>query len=94
MYVDIDFNLPTPSGISVQREAILDKGLEKIVYVETADHMFESRVVELGTTFDDRVLIQRGLSKGDRVVVTGNFLLDSESRVRGETLRAPVRGSR
>jgi RND family efflux transporter MFP subunit len=94
MYVDIDFNIPTPSGISVPKEVIFDKGLQKIVYVEIADNMFESRVVELGATFGDRVLIQRGLSKDDRVVVSSNFLLDSESRVRGETLRAAVSGSR
>ncbi|MGC2193735.1 MAG: hypothetical protein WA628_03600, partial [Terriglobales bacterium] len=62
--------------------------IEKIVYVETGDNAFEPRAVELGSTFGDRVLVRRGLSAGDRVVVSGHFLQDSESRRRREILRA------
>jgi Cu(I)/Ag(I) efflux system membrane fusion protein len=38
--------------------------------------------VETGWRFGDRVEIIRGLTTGDRIVVSGTFLLDSESRMR------------
>ena len=42
----------------------------------------EAREVETGWRFGDRVEIVKGLTAGDRVVVAGTFLLDSESRMR------------
>jgi Cu(I)/Ag(I) efflux system membrane fusion protein len=50
--------------------------------VERADGAFESRDVETGWRFGDRIEIVTGLAAGDRVVVSGTFLLDSESRMR------------
>jgi hypothetical protein len=79
MYVDIELQIPAPSGLSIPREAVVDDGIVKIVYVEMSNHTFAPRVVVLGNTFGDSVLVRRGLSKGDRVVVPGGFLRDSES---------------
>jgi Cu(I)/Ag(I) efflux system membrane fusion protein len=87
MYVDIEFQIPDMAGISVPTDAVIDGGIETIVYVATADNTFEPRVVELGSKFGDRVLVRHGLSEGDRVVVSGHFLGDSESRARRESLR-------
>jgi hypothetical protein len=42
--------------------------------------------VEIGAPYGDRVAVLRGLAEGDRVVTSGNFLLDSESRMRSSTL--------
>jgi RND family efflux transporter MFP subunit len=82
MLVDVEFNVPAPVGISVPQEAVLDSGLQKIVYLETSDGVFEPRVVELGSVFAGRVSVKRGLVEGDRVVTSGNFLIDSESRMK------------
>jgi hypothetical protein len=79
MYVDIELQNPAPSGLSIPREAVVDDGIVKIVYVEMSNHTFAPRVVVLGNAFGDSVLVRRGLSKGDRVVVPGGFLRDSES---------------
>jgi Cu(I)/Ag(I) efflux system membrane fusion protein len=87
MYVDVEFRAPAPSGISVPAEAVLDSGMQKIVYLETADGVFEPRAVELGTSYGGRVTVKRGLAEGDRVVTAGNFLIDSESRMRPAALR-------
>ena len=86
MFVDLEFLAEAPVGISVPAEAVLDSGLRKIVYLQTADNIFEQRPVEVGTAFGDRITITRGLSPGDRIVSSGNFLLDSESRIRNNTL--------
>lgn len=85
MFVDVEFNSSAPPGISVPAEAVLDSGLRKIVYVETSDNVFEPRTVEVGAAFGNRVAVKRGLNEGDRVVTAGNFMIDSESR-----MRAPV----
>lgn len=82
MLVDVEFQVPAPVGISVPQEAVLDSGLQKIVYLETSDGVFEPRIVELGSAFAGRVSVKRGLVEGDRVVTSGNFLIDSESRMK------------
>jgi membrane fusion protein, copper/silver efflux system len=82
MFVDVEFRTPAPTGISVPAQAILDSGMQKIVYVQTGDGLFEPRTVELGSTFGSRVSVRRGLAEGDRVVTSGNFLIDSESRMK------------
>jgi len=86
MLVDVHLPIAMPPAIAVPVDALLDAGLNKRVYVERADGAFEVREVETGWRFGDRVEIVKGLSAGDRVVVAGTFLLDSESRMR----RAPL----
>ena len=82
MFVDLEFRTEAPTGISVPADAVLDSGLKKIVYVQTAEDIFEFRSVEIGPAYGDRVTITRGLKEGEEVVISGNFLLDSESRIR------------
>ena len=82
MLVDVRLPIALPPAIAVPVDAILDAGVKKRVYVERADGAFESRDVETGWRFGDRVEIVNGLAAGDRVVVSGTFLLDSESRMR------------
>jgi membrane fusion protein, copper/silver efflux system len=82
MFVDVYLPIALPPAIAVPVDAVLDAGLKKRVFVERADGAFEPREVETGWRFGDRVEIVNGLSDGDRVVVAGTFLLDSESRMR------------
>ena len=82
MFVDLEWTAQSPAGISVQQDAVIDRGLQKIVYVETSDGTFAPRRVEIGTAYGDRATVTRGLAEGDRVVTAGNFLIDSESRMR------------
>jgi len=82
MFVDVEFNSIAPAGVSVPAEAVLDSGMHKIVYVETSDNVFEPRTVEVGAAFGNRMTVKKGLEEGDRVVTAGNFMIDSESRMR------------
>src|SRR5471030_1969096 len=63
------------------RDAVLDSGLKKTVFVDCGDGYFEPRQVETGWRFDDRVQIVRGLEAGERIVTSANFFLDSETRM-------------
>jgi YHS domain-containing protein len=61
---------------------VVDSGLRKTVYVERGDGLFDPRVVETGWRSGDRVQIASGLEAGERIVVSGGFLIDSESRMK------------
>ncbi len=49
--------------------------------VDLGDGMFESREVLVGIESGERVAIRRGLREGERVVVSAQFLIDSESNI-------------
>jgi YHS domain-containing protein len=80
--VDVEFETKVPPGLAVPADAVLDSGLRKIVYVESSDGVFEPRPVEVSGIFGDQAIVSGGVREGERVVVSGNFLLDSESRMR------------
>ena len=82
MLVDVELTVQARPGLSVPDDAVLDSGLSKHVFVERGNGNFELRQVETGEHFGDRVQILGGLAQGDRVVVSGTFLVDSESRLR------------
>lgn len=82
MFVDVEFETKVPAGLSVPADAVLDSGLRKIVYVESSDGVFEPRPVEVVGVFGDQAILAGGIHADERVVVSGNFLLDSESRMR------------
>jgi multidrug efflux pump subunit AcrA (membrane-fusion protein) len=82
MFVDVDLVITLPPTIAVSADAVLDTGLKKTVFVERSAGVFEPRAVETGWRFGGRVEIVNGLIPGDRIVVSGTFLLDSESRMR------------
>ncbi len=81
MFVDVEVPVQLPPGITVPAEAVVDAGTRKVVYVARGADSFEPRLVETGWRFGDRVAVTRGLTAGERIVVAGTFLLDSESRL-------------
>ena len=76
----------------VARQAILDTGERQVAFVSTGDGHFEPRQVVLGIeTEGGKVEVRSGLEPGEMVVVSGQFLLDSEAKVR-EALARMIRG--
>ena len=61
-------------------------GAGKVVFVALEDGYFEPREVVTGWRFGDRVEIVKGLAPGEEIVVSGNFLIDSESRMKLATV--------
>ncbi len=88
MFVDVDLAVATPPGLSVPADAVLDSGLSRRVFVVRGNGIFEPRQVDTGEPYGDRVQILKGLAVGEKVVASGTFLLDSESRLRLATERA------
>ncbi|MCM2316876.1 MAG: efflux RND transporter periplasmic adaptor subunit, partial [Thermoanaerobaculia bacterium] len=84
MFVDVEQEVDLGEGTVVADSAVLDSGLRQIVFVETGPGSFEPRVVRVLWRGDGRAqLAEGGVAPGERVAVKANFLLDSESRLRG-----------
>jgi len=88
MFVDVELPVALRPALVVPAGALLDSGLRKTVFVERAEGVFEPREVETGWHFGDKVEIVSGLAAGERIVVSGTFLLDSESRMQSAAARS------
>ena len=82
MFVDVELPIQYPPSIAVPSAAVLDTGLSKTVFVDLGGGYLEPRRVETGWRMEERVEVTKGLMEGERIVVSGNFLVDSESRMR------------
>jgi Cu(I)/Ag(I) efflux system membrane fusion protein len=85
MPVEVELPVRLSDTITVPADAVLDSGMKKRVYVDCGNGKFESREIQTGSSFADRIEIIKGLAPRERVVVSANFLLDSESRLRAST---------
>lgn len=78
----------TESTVVVPRSALLDTGNRQLVYVNKGRGQFEPREVVAGVESENGwVQILEGIEAGESVVVSGQFLIDSESRLRESLLR-------
>ena len=82
MFVDVEFAVPAQRSLTVPTDAILDTGQHQRVFVDVGDSYLEPRDVTVGERRGDRVVILSGLAPGERVVASGTFLVDSETRLR------------
>ena len=82
MFANVEINVSSGARLVIPREAVLDSGTRQIVYVEKKPGTYEMRVVTLGVRGEDYVEVLKGIRKGERVVTSGNFLIDSESQLR------------
>jgi Cu(I)/Ag(I) efflux system membrane fusion protein len=83
MYVDAEID--TGSGepvLSVPESAVMDTGSRQSVFVDKGQGRFEPREVKLGHRGDGYVEIRQGVSDGEPVVVSANFLIDAESNLK------------
>jgi len=82
MYADVELRIDYGTQVSVPEEAVLDSGSEQIVFVAHEGGYFEPRKIQLGARVDGRQIVLSGLKPGERIVTSGNFLIDSESRLK------------
>jgi Cu(I)/Ag(I) efflux system membrane fusion protein len=73
--------------VHVPREAVIRGGTIDRVVVALGDGRYRSRPVTLGIESHDRVAIRSGLEAGEEIVVSGQFLIDSESNIEAALAR-------
>lgn len=81
MYANAAINIDLGEGLAVPSEAIFKTGKENIVFVSLGEGRYEPRSVVIGLEGKDFTEIKEGLAEGEGVVTSGNFLIDSESRL-------------
>jgi multidrug efflux pump subunit AcrA (membrane-fusion protein) len=83
MFADVELKINYGNQVVVPQEAVLDSGKEQRVFVAKGDGYFEPRQITTGAKLDGKVVVLSGLRAGETVVSSGNFLVDSESRLKG-----------
>src|SRR6202142_907076 len=82
MYVDVTFNVDSAPALTVPAGAVLQTGDRNTIFVDHGDGYLEPREVTIGEQRGDRIAVLKGLKAGDRIVTSGNFLVDSESQLK------------
>jgi Cu(I)/Ag(I) efflux system membrane fusion protein len=78
--------------VHVPREAVIRGGTIDRVVVALGEGRYRSRPVTLGIESHDRVAIRSGLKAGEEIVVSGQFLIDSESNIEAALARMDASG--
>jgi len=82
MYATLAFAVRGREGLLVPSEAVIRTGERNVVILAEREGMFRAVDVEVGMESGDSAEIRKGLKAGDRVVVSGQFLIDSEASLR------------
>jgi Cu(I)/Ag(I) efflux system membrane fusion protein len=80
MYADGAVNVEASADATVPRSAVLH-ATEPLVYVEAGAGAYEQRKVKLGRRGDDYIEVLEGVRPGERVVTTGNLLIDAQAQL-------------
>jgi membrane fusion protein, copper/silver efflux system len=81
MYVNARIENPLKNILVVPTTSVLSTGRRTVVWIEKEANRFEQRTVLVGAKFNSYTEITSGLAEGDVVVVSGGFLIDSESQL-------------
>jgi len=84
MYANVNLKSTlSEKGLAIPQEAVIDSGVRKIVFVSLGKGKYEPREVTLGLEANDHEFqVLSGLKKGEEIVVSAQFMFDSESRLR------------
>jgi Cu(I)/Ag(I) efflux system membrane fusion protein len=92
MYATLAFAMRGREGLLVPAEAVIRTGSRNVVILDEGEGKFRAAEVEVGTEAGDSAEIRKGLKAGDKVVVSGQFLIDSEANLRSTLARLSASG--
>jgi RND family efflux transporter MFP subunit len=70
-------------AVLIPREAYIDSGVRQVSFLSLPGGRFEPRNIEVGVQAEDGMVeVRQGLEPGDKVVYSGQFLLDAESKLK------------
>ena len=82
MYGQVEIRTGGVRRLMAPESAVLDSGDRQVVYVDRGNGNLEPRPVRVGEHVGGKIEILAGLTAGERIVTSGNFLLDSESQLK------------
>jgi Cu(I)/Ag(I) efflux system membrane protein CusA/SilA len=91
MFADVRIRAqPKENVIAVPSEAIVRSGLSEKVFIVKGKGKFEPREVTVGVSSEGWTEVLTGLETGEQVVVSAQFLIDSESKLREAAIEASL----
>ena len=81
MYVNVTIDVPLGRQLVIPSSGVLQAGTRQIAFVDHGQGYLEPREVEIGPRVDDHSIVIKGLHKGERIVSSANFLVDSEAQL-------------
>lgn len=88
MYADVELEVgPLTDVLHLPAEAVIRTGRQDRVILALGEGRFQARPVAIGRRAGERLEILAGLGEGERVVLSGHFLIDSEASVTAELTR-------
>lgn len=85
MFAEVELTIDYGDQLLIPAEAVLESGTRQLVFIAHPDGYFEPRELKLGARVEQQYIVLSGLKPGEIVVTSGNFLLDSESRLSSVT---------
>jgi RND family efflux transporter MFP subunit len=82
MYAQVEIRADLGERLTVPASAVITTGTRDIAFVDRGEGYFEPRELELGLRLPDRFEVINGLAEGEPVLISGNFLVDSESKLK------------
>jgi len=82
MYAEVVIASDMGERTAVPANAVINSGAHDLVFVQRADGSLEPREVKLGVRLPDTFEVLGGVGVGETVVTSGNFLVDSESKLK------------
>jgi membrane fusion protein, copper/silver efflux system len=83
MFVDVELQREMGEGLTIPSTAVIPTGKRNVVFVDKGGGRLEPRLVELGRKYGEAYEVRGGLKESERVVASGNFLIDAEAKVQG-----------
>jgi multidrug efflux pump subunit AcrA (membrane-fusion protein) len=92
MFADVFLRTDSGEGLLVPEGAVIEAGDRRLVFIDHEGGALEPREVQVGFKVAAGVQVLSGVSEGERVVTSANFLLDSESSLKSalSTLASPA----
>lgn len=81
MFVNVMVKYDLGEKLAVPEEAVMHAGTRDIVFVADANGYFEPKTVTLGVKAQNYYEVLRGLAENEEIITSGNFLVDSESKL-------------
>ena len=83
MWANVEMKIPLGKKLVVPEEAVLDSGTMQMAFVDRGEGYLEPRHIQVGTRVGGYYEVISGLRPEERVVTSANFLLDSETQLKG-----------
>src|SRR2546426_5411595 len=81
MFVNVTLKVPMGKQLVIPSSGVLQSGTRQIVFVSRGDGYIEPREVQLGSRVGDDFIVLKGVKVGEEIVMSANFLIDSESQL-------------